>query len=137
MVASIADAAANLSMTEILPVVGDLFRKGRIDPFLRGDWIEYQKDFGKTFDSTRKVYEDARKWYDIEGEKWKEIIESKKADEERRESERINKEKQAALDALKKDQKDILHQVTGGKKIGRNEPCPCGSGKKFKKCHGA
>ena len=21
-------------------------------------------------------------------------------------------------------------------KIGRNEPCPCGSGKKFKKCHG-
>lgn len=23
------------------------------------------------------------------------------------------------------------------KKIGRNEPCPCGSGKKYKKCHGA
>jgi preprotein translocase subunit SecA len=22
-------------------------------------------------------------------------------------------------------------------KIGRNDPCPCGSGKKFKKCHGA
>ncbi len=25
----------------------------------------------------------------------------------------------------------------GGSKVGRNEPCPCGSGKKFKKCHGA
>lgn len=24
----------------------------------------------------------------------------------------------------------------GRKKIGRNEPCPCGSGKKFKRCHG-
>jgi preprotein translocase subunit SecA len=24
-----------------------------------------------------------------------------------------------------------------GNKIGRNEPCPCGSGKKFKRCHGA
>ena len=23
-----------------------------------------------------------------------------------------------------------------GKKIGRNEPCPCGSGRKFKRCHG-
>jgi hypothetical protein len=23
----------------------------------------------------------------------------------------------------------------GGDKIGRNEPCPCGSGKKFKNCH--
>jgi preprotein translocase subunit SecA len=22
-------------------------------------------------------------------------------------------------------------------KVGRNEMCPCGSGKKFKKCHGA
>jgi preprotein translocase subunit SecA len=24
-----------------------------------------------------------------------------------------------------------------GAKVGRNDPCPCGSGKKFKKCHGA
>jgi preprotein translocase subunit SecA len=24
-----------------------------------------------------------------------------------------------------------------GKKVGRNEPCPCGSGKKYKQCHGA
>jgi preprotein translocase subunit SecA len=23
-----------------------------------------------------------------------------------------------------------------GKKVGRNDPCPCGSGKKYKKCHG-
>jgi preprotein translocase subunit SecA len=22
-------------------------------------------------------------------------------------------------------------------KVGRNEPCPCGSGKKYKNCHGA
>jgi preprotein translocase subunit SecA len=27
-------------------------------------------------------------------------------------------------------------RVTGDK-VGRNDPCPCGSGKKFKKCHGA
>ena len=30
------------------------------------------------------------------------------------------------------------HQVTReGPKIGRNDPCPCGSGKKYKHCHGA
>jgi len=23
------------------------------------------------------------------------------------------------------------------RKVGRNDPCPCGSGKKYKKCHGA
>jgi preprotein translocase subunit SecA len=26
--------------------------------------------------------------------------------------------------------------VSGSDKIGRNDPCPCGSGKKYKKCHG-
>jgi preprotein translocase subunit SecA len=26
--------------------------------------------------------------------------------------------------------------VRGGPKIGRNSPCPCGSGKKYKQCHG-
>ncbi|RXH57136.1 preprotein translocase subunit SecA [Granulicella sibirica] len=26
---------------------------------------------------------------------------------------------------------------TTGQKVGRNEPCPCGSGKKYKNCHGA
>jgi preprotein translocase subunit SecA len=43
---------------------------------------------------------------------------------------------------------DSSEQVQGGTqktqpivntvpKVGRNEPCPCGSGKKFKQCHGA
>ncbi len=26
--------------------------------------------------------------------------------------------------------------VRGGEKVGRNQPCPCGSGKKYKQCHG-
>jgi preprotein translocase subunit SecA len=26
--------------------------------------------------------------------------------------------------------------VRDGRKVGRNEPCPCGSGKKYKHCHG-
>jgi preprotein translocase subunit SecA len=28
-------------------------------------------------------------------------------------------------------------KTVSGDKIGRNDPCPCGSGKKYKKCHGA
>jgi preprotein translocase subunit SecA len=27
-------------------------------------------------------------------------------------------------------------QSTGEKQVGRNDPCPCGSGKKYKRCHG-
>jgi preprotein translocase subunit SecA len=30
-----------------------------------------------------------------------------------------------------------VEQVVKSDKVGRNDPCPCGSGKKYKKCHGA
>jgi preprotein translocase subunit SecA len=29
-----------------------------------------------------------------------------------------------------------IPQVRAERKVGRNEPCPCGSGKKYKSCHG-
>jgi preprotein translocase subunit SecA len=33
---------------------------------------------------------------------------------------------------------DVIRQVKRDEpKVGRNDPCPCGSGKKYKKCHGA
>ena len=32
------------------------------------------------------------------------------------------------------EQKTVVRE---GPRVGRNDPCPCGSGKKFKKCHGA
>jgi preprotein translocase subunit SecA len=28
-------------------------------------------------------------------------------------------------------------RLADDEKVGRNDPCPCGSGKKYKKCHGA
>jgi len=31
-------------------------------------------------------------------------------------------------------QKPVIAKDKG---VGRNDPCPCGSGKKYKKCHGA
>jgi preprotein translocase subunit SecA len=35
------------------------------------------------------------------------------------------------------EQKTVQQVVRGADKVGRNDPCPCGSGKKYKKCHGA
>ncbi len=34
------------------------------------------------------------------------------------------------------DQGEHTPFVREGRKVGRNEPCPCGSGKKYKQCHG-
>ncbi|OFX44004.1 MAG: preprotein translocase subunit SecA, partial [Bacteroidetes bacterium GWA2_30_7] len=36
----------------------------------------------------------------------------------------------------KQNQQERLQPVRVEKKVGRNEPCPCGSGKKYKNCHG-
>ena len=36
----------------------------------------------------------------------------------------------------KKDKKETILEKKTEKKVGRNEKCPCGSGKKFKHCHG-
>lgn len=38
---------------------------------------------------------------------------------------------------LNEDGSPAVQQRVVGKKVGRNDPCPCGSGKKYKKCCGA
>ncbi len=45
---------------------------------------------------------------------------------------------QEAPQAAENTQQEEMEQpfVRGQKKVGRNDPCPCGSGKKFKQCHG-
>ena len=64
------------------------------------------------------------------------------------EIEEIKKQQQAILEAQleahKRAQEDAQRAQDNAKpiqrktvKVGRNDPCPCGSGKKFKQCHGA
>ena len=43
--------------------------------------------------------------------------------------------KEAAANAGR-ERKKVETFVRTEKKIGRNAPCPCGSGKKYKQCHG-
>jgi len=39
-----------------------------------------------------------------------------------------------AIDQFWKSQRLLTEPLSSGPKIGRNAPCPCGSGKKYKKC---
>ncbi|MBW1668891.1 MAG: preprotein translocase subunit SecA [Deltaproteobacteria bacterium] len=55
-----------------------------------------------------------------------------------RPSEELPKKKKRAMQFSHGDSGDRPETVRRkGKKIGRNDPCPCGSGKKYKKCCGA
>ncbi|MEO6829664.1 MAG: SEC-C metal-binding domain-containing protein, partial [Acidobacteriaceae bacterium] len=49
---------------------------------------------------------------------------------------RKRRELQQARMAGSSDSAGETVQRRTGDKVGRNDPCPCGSGKKFKKCHG-
>ena len=51
----------------------------------------------------------------------------------------IQRKKEKELEQLQfgGDGSNGPRQVMSGAKVGRNDPCPCGSGKKYKKCHGA
>ena len=44
----------------------------------------------------------------------------------------------APEELLAPSDEDQRAQLPGGEmiKVGRNDPCPCGSGKKYKQCHG-
>ncbi|HXX58742.1 MAG TPA: preprotein translocase subunit SecA [Thermodesulfovibrionales bacterium] len=56
-----------------------------------------------------------------------------------REEEGLRKERIVPKQAIRYNRGDSAeaHQpLTRGKKVGRNDPCPCGSGKKYKKCCG-
>ena len=57
----------------------------------------------------------------------------------------VNIEAGETLDRLQAGRPDLLNHssepksnapVRVAKKVGRNDPCPCGSGKKYKNCHG-
>jgi len=52
----------------------------------------------------------------------------------------IQRKKERELQVLQfagGDDSSAPKTVSAGQKVGRNDPCPCGSGKKYKKCHGA
>ncbi|EKE71442.1 preprotein translocase subunit SecA [Gallaecimonas xiamenensis] len=60
-------------------------------------------------------------------------------EEQRRRAEAVPHQYQhASSGALTEEEEDaeVSTVMRDGPKVGRNDPCPCGSGKKFKQCHG-
>ncbi len=58
------------------------------------------------------------------------------ADMQRMDEKRKKEEEKMVLGRGEDQGDEVKQPVRRGKKIGRNDPCPCGSGKKYKKCHG-
>jgi hypothetical protein len=122
----------DLKAVEALPVMERAFASGRVDESVQGDFEDVQIEFG--LKTQRELPRKPNK-LTIMGEQlraqWKAagIPLPEDADDDFLESGDYSPELDIAPPAI-----SLPHIAPP--KIGRNEPCPCGSGKKYKKCCG-
>jgi preprotein translocase subunit SecA len=94
----------------------------------RDPLIEYKKEGFEMFEEMKQRIVDTT----VES-----IFRVRAAKGQEREIERRQKRQMAQLSFVGAgDAATALQPVHAGKKVGRNDPCPCGSGLKYKKCHG-
>jgi Protein of unknown function (DUF1186)/SEC-C motif len=97
-----------------------LYERDWVDPFMFGVWEEYEKDFNESIGI--KFYPNIRAWYQEVG---------KSRDQSLKKKDLFTAPKPKVISSTPGH-----NSVKAEPKIGRNDPCPCGSGKKYKKCHG-
>jgi preprotein translocase subunit SecA len=99
---------------------------GQRDPL-----VEYKKESFRMFEAMMDRIEDETLRY---------LFLMRTPDEEEemiREYQRRKRREQAQMRFIGAGATEKPQQVIRKEKVGRNDPCPCGSGKKYKKCHGA
>ena len=124
-----------LSMDHLRSSVG-LRGYAQIDPK-----VEYKREGMKMFEQmwssvasyvTDLIFKMEQLDEDFVGSTW---VETAAVHEEAPSTSQIAQQQQAAIQGSEAQQKmEPIRNRT--EKIGRNQPCPCGSGKKYKQCHG-
>jgi preprotein translocase subunit SecA len=83
------------------------------------------------------LFEDMMARIDTEAVRFLFLMQPARPEEEAKQIERRQKRQQQELQfQAGPAQAEAPKPVRTGSKVGRNDPCPCGSGKKYKKCHG-
>jgi len=108
---------------------------------------EYKREafemFGDTLDQVKKDVTSILTRAQLSGEEDVEAMEARRAEEQRQKMQFQHAEAPSATQApggqaaaAQPEAQQPMPFVRDDRKIGRNEPCPCGSGKKYKRCHG-
>jgi preprotein translocase subunit SecA len=128
---------ANLRAPDLLDTIETLFREDLVDTSVCGSLLQVQGDMYEPVKSWAKMpIKSLQNMYQHFTDTWD--IYSDAGDEDDAKllaggSLLRGKEKSKGLSAFHPNGQP----VTKEDKTGRNELCPCGSGKKYKKCHGA
>ena len=95
---------------------------------------EYKRESFEIFTDMKTRFEDSviRNLFRVEP-----VSEEELAERRRQMVEQMKSRFRFSAPAKTSDQRKPQTVKRDGRKVGRNEPCPCGSGKKYKKCHGA
>jgi preprotein translocase subunit SecA len=112
-----------LSMDQLKEGIG-LRGYGQRDPL-----VEYKKESFEAFQQMMNSIEE-------ESLRYLYLLQPVDEEERVREMERHQKKQQLILNSSESTA-EAPQTVIKGPKVGRNDPCPCGSGKKYKKCCGA
>jgi tetratricopeptide (TPR) repeat protein len=138
--------------TELETDVERLFQTNWVETWIEGDWQSVQKKLSKKPQSYDKIimpttitefYEMPPYNMEEEEEEDENIILSKSPFEQYLLECRLGKIQDAYREPITTQavpkQAPALKTITKSNvpKVGRNDACPCGSGKKYKKCHGA
>jgi SEC-C motif/Protein of unknown function (DUF1186) len=143
---SVTIAVAMLRYADLVPEVSAAFRDGRVDPSImqRRDFEEALRK-AQTAGNGDALFEGnhVRPLDDAIGllSGWYCFSEEAKQQRERWQAEAAKRDERetAALASFEARAEDLLESgvLAPRHAVGRNDPCWCGSGKKYKKCHGA
>jgi Protein of unknown function (DUF1186)/SEC-C motif len=116
-------AVAALGLAELRPQVKQVFERGWIDP-MSLSFEDFEEDLNATLQSP-----DAPEWYLKGHPSFGDVVEKFSTWAFASESDQENDARATGHSLWNPEQ-----AVNPFKNVGRNDPCPCGSGKKFKKC---
>lgn len=128
----------NLHFKELLPVLEKFHKEGLIDEMVCGNIDDVRKEFEREDRGDEFV---ERTIYELfEFKQWRHHEKKEFSQEELKKTENDLAWLKRDTEALKKKEYSANNlnepKTESSIKVGRNDPCPCGSGKKYKKCCG-
>lgn len=129
------DLLVDLGAVETLPLLRRAFELGKIDEMLRGGWGNVLQDLGVTPDPHDPLIAESERHFEARRQALYPLKELENLHD------LLNAAKQLAPPARKAAQTQAAatsqpRSQAATRKVGRNEPCPCGSGRKYKHCCG-